>query len=79
MRLGNERNQRNVEILREMMGRAKLSWLMKTYFFVEKVYSKLGLGKDLFDLSLSYLPRMCQKSSPVFIKGDDDVTILLGY
>ena len=22
---------------------------------------------------------MCQKSSPVFIKGDDDITILLGY
>ena len=48
-------------------------------YFVEKLYSKLGLPKDLFDLSLNYLPGMCQKSSLVFIKGDDDVTILLGY
>ena len=45
--------------------------------FLDKIYAKLGLSRDMFELSLIFLPQMIQKSQPVFIKANDDVAMLL--
>ena len=43
----------------------------------DKIYAKLGLLRDMFEISLSYLPQLNGKMRPFFIKIDDDVELLL--
>ena len=43
--------------------------------FVEKIYAKIGVNKDMFDVSLSYLPHLIGKTSPIFIRMGEDVEI----
>ena len=43
--------------------------------FVEKSYAKIGVSKDTFDVSLSYLPHLIRKTSPIFIMTNEDIEI----
>ena len=43
--------------------------------FVEKIHSKIGASRDTFDVSLSYLPDLNGKTSPIFIRMDEDFEI----
>ena len=43
--------------------------------FVEKIYAKIGASRDTFDISLSYLLYLIEKTSPIFIRIDEDVEI----
>ena len=43
--------------------------------FVEKIYAKIRASRDTFDVSLSYLPHLIGKTSPIFIKTDEDIEI----
>ena len=43
--------------------------------FFEKIYAKIGMSRDTFDMSLSYLPHLIGKSSPICIGMDKDVEI----
>ena len=44
--------------------------------FVDKMYAKLGVSRDMFEISLSYIPQLNGKMSPFFITTDDDVELL---
>ena len=46
--------------------------------FVEKIYSKIGASRYTFDVSLSYLPHLIGKTSPIFIRTDEDIEIFFG-
>ena len=35
--------------------------------FVDKIYAKIGVSKDMFRISLSYLPQLNGKMSPLFL------------
>ena len=43
--------------------------------FVEKIYSKIGKIRDTFDVPLSYLLDLNEKTSPIFIRMDEDFEI----
>ncbi len=43
--------------------------------FVEKIYAKIGASRDAFDLSLSYQLDLIRKTSPIFIRMDEDFEI----
>ena len=43
--------------------------------FVEKKYSKIRASRDTFDVSLSYLPNLNGKTSPTFIRTNEDFEI----
>ena len=43
--------------------------------FVENIYAKIGVNRDTFNVSLSYLPHLIGKSSPIFIRTGEDVEI----
>ena len=45
--------------------------------FVDKIYAKIGVSKDMFRISLSYLPKLNKKMSPFFITTNDNVKLLL--
>ena len=45
--------------------------------FVDKMYAKLGVSRDMFEISLSYMPQLNGKMNPFFITTDDDVELLL--
>ena len=47
--------------------------------FLDKIYAKIWLARDMFELPLSFLPRMDQKSNLIFIKTDDDVASIQGW
>ena len=47
--------------------------------FVDKIYAKLGVSKDMYEISLSYMPKLNGKMSPFFITTDDDVELLLDF
>ncbi|KAL5580592.1 hypothetical protein UlMin_013034 [Ulmus minor] len=43
--------------------------------FVDNIYSKIGASRDTFNVSLSYLPDLNGKTSPIFIRTDEDFEI----
>ena len=43
----------------------------------DKIYAKLGLSRDTMDLILSYLSLLNKKYSPLVLKEDEDVAVLL--
>ena len=46
--------------------------------FVDKIYAKLGVSRDMLGISLSYLPQLNGKMSPFFfITANDNVEFLL--
>ena len=45
--------------------------------FVDKMYAKLGVSQNMFEISLSYMPQLNGKMSQFFITTDDDVELLL--
>ena len=45
--------------------------------FVDKMYAKVRLSRDTFEISLSYMPQLNRKMSPFCITTDDDVELLL--
>ena len=45
--------------------------------FVDKMYAKLGVSRNMFEISLSYMPQLNGKMSPFLITTNDDVKLLL--
>ena len=45
--------------------------------FVDNMYAKLGVSRDMFEISLSYMSQLNEKMSLFFITTDDDVELLL--
>ena len=43
--------------------------------FIEKIYAKIGVSRDTFDVLLSYLPYLIGKTSPTFIRMNEDIEI----
>ena len=43
--------------------------------FLKKFFAKIGVSRDTFDVSLSYLPNLNGKTSPIFIRMDEDFEI----
>ena len=45
--------------------------------FIDKIYAKLGVSKDTYEISLSYMSQLNEKMSSFFITTYDDVELLL--